>query len=113
MRVEKEMAYLDKLVLKFAPYMVAYGVGRKMLLLRGATIDERQENAETGRIEYNKVPLLYTQKLVVVALSGLTVLPFFPYYVYDDIKRCERYVRGIPDKKAPSFHTMLVDHVFT
>lgn len=103
---------LDKVLRKVAPYMVAYGVARKMVLLKDATIDQRQENPETGRFEYKQVPLLYTQKACLTAMGGLLAIPLFPFYVYEDVKRCERLIRGIPDKQVPIFSKMTIDYLF-
>ena len=102
---------LDKLITTVAPCVFAYGVGRKVFLLKDATVDERQENTKTGYIEYNKVPLLHTQKAVIVALGGLTTMALFPFYIYEDVKRCERYIRGIPNKRASNSYVGMIDHI--
>ena len=103
---------LEKFILKVAPFVVAYGVGRKLLLLNGATIEQRQENPETGRVEYKPVPLLHTQKAMIATLSGVTATGLFPYYMYEDIKRCERCIRGIPEGKPWFPRTHIIDYVF-
>lgn len=102
---------LDKLLWKIVPYAMTYCAGRKMFLLNDATVVERQKNPDTGCIEYNNVQLLWTQKAAISALSGVCA-PLLPYYMYEDVKRCERYIRGIPDKRVSPWDSQIVDYIF-
>ena len=87
--------------------LFGYGVMRKVPQLSDASMEYRIRDTE-----HVQVPLLPMQKAVIACMAGCMSIWMFPYYIYEDVKRTEHLLRGIPPP-APRFpKTMLIDFVF-
>jgi hypothetical protein len=104
------MSEIHPTLRKLIPYVMAYGAARQIPNICTGTISQRYYNEETKYHQYKDVPLLYTQGIALMGLSSITALAFFPFMLYADVKKTERYMRGIPTpERFSSF--LLVDYL--
>lgn len=91
-------------------YMAAtmtYGGVRKALIVKDAEIQDRITN--------RKVPVLYSQKVLLVGLGALSSIYLWPFYTCIDIAKLEINARRLKQEDymlTPSCATSIMDYLF-
>lgn len=78
----------------FNRYLVAtttYGFCRKVIKLKDATVEKYDIDTRT----YKKMPMLTTDKMLVVTLGTLPAMYGWPMYLYNDIRLLECVMKGL------------------
>ena len=101
-------------IVKYVGLTAAYGFVRKLVNLHDAhTVVTSYDNETRERVD-EKVPLLVSEKCMVLSLSMFVSPVLFPFYAMDDIKNFEVYIRNLsPEKYKP--HRRIyspIDYVF-
>ena len=99
--------YFDRYVVG----VFSYGIVRKALQVQDATIECYDKDAKKKK----RIPILWSDKIALTFLGGLTAVTVWPMYMYNDVRHIEVSCRKPLD---PSWYdvrekTGLHDYVFS
>lgn len=92
---------------RYAISAALYGFVRGIPKLKDAKTGMYVYDKEKNKTEYTEMNLLYTQKAAGMVLSAGMSVYLLPFFVYQDIKDIEMYIRGIKNEHPYRNHSIL------
>lgn len=89
------MNYKFNINSKHVAPIISYGVFRKIVHLRDATVT----HYDKYKSQNVNIPLLNCDKFLIIALSGAASIYLWPYYLYKDCRSLELFIRRKNIKK--------------
>lgn len=93
---------------------MGYGMVRKTAQLHNADLCTDEYDATAGKRVEKRVPVLMADKVWLTAISSLSSIYLWPFYVWFDMKQLEIYSRGLSpsDYDVVGKKRMTLDYLF-
>ena len=104
----------SNLVAKYFYFSAAYGVLRKTFQVYDGYTEDSTWDDKTRKIVKEKIPLLVTDKMMVVATTAFISPGMFPIYFLSDLRQLEIKARGLDKERHSSSRTRYhaIDYLF-